>query len=103
MTATAPRLVSIIAAVLGSAGCANQVAALKLSNAIRRGTPEACYGVARAGHNDCKSETNICAGWSRRDADPGAYIYLPSGTCRRIVGGTLRRQQGDSKGGDASG
>jgi uncharacterized membrane protein len=96
MTASAPRLVSIIVALLNAAGCANQVAALKLSNAIRHGTPEACFGVARAGHNDCKSEANICAGWSRHDADPGAFIYLPSGTCQRIVGGTLGTQRADS-------
>ena len=50
------QLVSIIAALIASAGCSNQVAALKLSHAIRRGTPEACYGVARASHNDCKTD-----------------------------------------------
>ena len=82
------RLVSVISTLLAMAGCADQVAALKLSNAIRRGAPEPCFGIARAGRNDCKTEINTCAGWSRRDADRGAFIYLPSGTCARIVGGS---------------
>ena len=82
-------LASIIGACLASAGCANQVAALKQAQAIRRGTPEPCFGVARAGRNDCKTEANICAGWSRHDADAKAFIYVPSGTCTRIVGGSL--------------
>lgn len=93
-----PQLVSIIAALIASAGCSNQVAALKLSHAIRRGTPQACYGVARAGHNDCKTDANLCAGWSKRDADPNAFIYLPTGTCQRIVGGMLTNDRKQSSG-----
>lgn len=79
----------MIAACLTAAACANQVAALKRSNAILRGAPEPCFGIARAGRNDCKTAANICAGWSRRDADEGAFIYVPSGTCTRITGGRL--------------
>ena len=96
MQASTARLVSIVAALIASAGCSNQVAALKLSHAIRRGTPEACYGVARASHNDCKTDANVCAGWSKHDADPDAFIYLPTGTCHRIVGGTLGTERKSS-------
>lgn len=50
---------------------------------------EKCYGVARAGHNDCFFVANSCAGTSAQDDDPRAWIYVPQGTCRKISGGTL--------------
>lgn len=50
---------------------------------------EKCYGVAKAGMNDCFFSGNSCAGTSVRDNEPGAWIYVPSGTCRKITGGTL--------------
>jgi uncharacterized membrane protein len=51
---------------------------------------EKCYGLAKAGKNDCASTgNNSCGGTSRRDADAKAWIYVPAGTCSRIVGGSL--------------
>jgi uncharacterized membrane protein len=51
---------------------------------------EKCYGIARAGKNDCASTgSNSCAGTSRADADPRAWIYVPAGYCERIVAGSL--------------
>ncbi|MCC7276646.1 MAG: DUF2282 domain-containing protein [Alphaproteobacteria bacterium] len=50
---------------------------------------EKCYGVAKAGKNDCQTATSSCAGTSRRDAQADAYIYVPAGTCDRIVGASL--------------
>ncbi len=53
-------------------------------------TAEKCYGIAKAGANDCASTgSNSCAGTSRVDADPAAWVYVPQGYCERIVGGTL--------------
>jgi uncharacterized membrane protein len=71
-------------------GCSAQVAALKRAEAKSRGATERCFGVARAGSNDCKTHAHVCAGWSRHDRDPGAFIYVPAGTCERIVGGRLQ-------------
>lgn len=52
---------------------------------------EKCYGIAKAGKNDCASTgNNSCAGTSRADADPRAWIYVPAGYCERIVSGSLR-------------
>ena len=48
---------------------------------------EKCYGVAKAGKNDCASGANACAGQSKADNDKSAWIGLPKGTCDRIVGG----------------
>ena len=51
---------------------------------------EKCYGIAKAGKNDCASTgSNSCAGTSRVDADPRAWIYVPEGYCERIVDGSL--------------
>ena len=52
---------------------------------------EKCYGVAKAGKNDCASTGNSsCAGTSKVNADPQAWIYVPAGYCERIVNGSLK-------------
>jgi uncharacterized membrane protein len=52
---------------------------------------EKCYGIAKAGKNDCASTgSNSCGGSSRVNSDPKAWIYVPAGYCERIVGGTLQ-------------
>jgi len=56
---------------------------------------EKCYGLAKAGQNDCASTgNNSCAGTSKADADPNAWIYVPAGYCDRIVGGHDEPMQG---------
>jgi len=50
---------------------------------------EKCYGVVKAGKNDCKTLSNACAGHSTADAQADAFIALPKGTCERIAGGSL--------------
>ena len=49
---------------------------------------EECYGVAKARQNDCQTLTHSCAGMSSVDKDPASWIYLPAGTCVKIVGGS---------------
>jgi uncharacterized membrane protein len=52
---------------------------------------EKCYGIAKAGKNDCASTgSNSCAGTARADADPRAWVYVPAGYCERIVNGSLQ-------------
>lgn len=52
--------------------------------------PEKCYGVVKAGKNDCQTSAGSCAGSARQDAQPDAWIYLPKGTCEKIVGASLK-------------
>jgi uncharacterized membrane protein len=47
---------------------------------------EQCAGVIKAGRNDCATKTNACHGHASVDASPEAWIYLPKGSCERIVG-----------------
>ena len=52
---------------------------------------EKCYGIAKAGKNDCASAgNNSCGGTSKVNGDPRAWIYVPAGYCERIVGGSLK-------------
>jgi uncharacterized membrane protein len=48
---------------------------------------EKCYGIAKAGKNDCASGTEACAGQSKTDGAKEAWLGVPMGTCERIVGG----------------
>jgi uncharacterized membrane protein len=50
---------------------------------------EKCYGVAKAGKNDCAGAAHACAAQSTKDRSPKEFIALPKGTCERIAGGSL--------------
>jgi uncharacterized membrane protein len=50
---------------------------------------EKCYGIVKAGQNDCFGVGNSCGGTSKTDNDPQAWIYVPKGTCSKISGGKL--------------
>lgn len=50
---------------------------------------EECYGIAKAGMNDCATQTHSCAGQAQKAGDKNDYVYVPVGTCKKIVGGLL--------------
>ena len=49
---------------------------------------EKCYGVAKAGQNDCGNlaGTHSCAGQSTVDNDPGEWKIVAKGTCLALGG-----------------
>jgi uncharacterized membrane protein len=51
---------------------------------------EKCFGIAKAGMNDCagKSAPHACAGQSTQDRASYDFVYVPSGTCQKIEGGS---------------
>jgi uncharacterized membrane protein len=51
---------------------------------------EKCYGIAKAGKNDCQTTNSSCAGTSKRDSQGDAWVYTPKGSCERIVHGSLQ-------------
>jgi uncharacterized membrane protein len=55
---------------------------------------EKCYGVVKAGKDDCQTSTSACAGTSTKDGQKDAWIYLPKGSCDKIVGGSLKPGKG---------
>jgi len=52
------------------------------------GKMEKCYGVVKAGKNDCQTATSACAGTSTEDGQRDAWLLVPEGSCDRLVGGT---------------
>ena len=50
---------------------------------------EKCYGVVKAGANDCETATNSCAGTSAQDGQGDAWVLVPKGLCEKLVGGSL--------------
>lgn len=50
-----------------------------------QGSVEKCYGVAMAGHNDCKAGAGTtCAGSQKMDYDGMHWKNVPAGTCTSI-------------------
>jgi uncharacterized membrane protein len=45
-----------------------------------------CYGIAKAGQNDCGTPKHSCAGKAIRDNDPGEWKYVAAGTCEKAGG-----------------
>ena len=64
---------------------------LDVGNQAVAATPamEQCAGVVKAGKNDCATSTNDCHGHVTTDGNAEAWIYLPKGTCERILGGRV--------------
>lgn len=64
--------------------------ALTAFNVVNADTPgmEKCYGVAKAGQNDCSDGTTTCDK-SVIDGDPNYFINVPTGLCNKLVGGML--------------
>ena len=51
----------------------------------RMSKTEQCYGIAKAGQNDCKAGAGTtCAGTSRMDYQGNAWKSVPAGTCTSI-------------------
>lgn len=67
------------------------LAATTLSGAVNatEDGKEKCYGVVKAGKNDCAANGHACAGQSRTDRDAKEWISVPAGTCERLVNGKL--------------
>ena len=49
---------------------------------------EKCYGIAKAGQNDCGTASHTCAGKAKRDNAPDEWKYVPKGTCGKLGGRT---------------
>ena len=54
---------------------------------------EKCYGIAKAGQNDCQTANSSCAGTSKRNSQGDAWLYVPKGSCDKVVGGSTKPRQ----------
>jgi uncharacterized membrane protein len=53
---------------------------------------EKCFGIAKAGMNDCSSNKSVhsCAGQATKSNDPMDFVAVPKGTCEKIANGSLK-------------
>jgi uncharacterized membrane protein len=49
---------------------------------------EQCFGVAKAGKNDCGTPKHSCGSLAKADNEPDEWKYVPRGTCEKIGGKT---------------
>jgi uncharacterized membrane protein len=54
---------------------------------------EKCYGVALAGKNDCSAGAHSCAGQATANSDKASFVYLPTGACEKLAGGSTNPGQ----------
>ncbi len=75
-----------IARVAGLAFAASAATGLAATPAAaQKQEMEKCYGVAKAGKNDCAAGPGTsCAGTSTRDYQGNAWKLVPKGTCTKI-------------------
>lgn len=74
-------IAGIIAATLSTAVGATDAPGVKNS--------EKCYGIAKAGKNDCGTATHGCGAHSKQDGDGSEWLMVPKGLCEKIVGSSL--------------
>jgi uncharacterized membrane protein len=67
------------------------------TSAVAAPQTEKCYGIVKAGLNDCQTTKQSCAGSATKDKQFDAFIFLPKGTCQKIVGGHLQPVSLDNK------
>ena len=50
---------------------------------------EKCFGIAKAGMNDCSGSksSHSCAGQATKNNDANDFVAVPKGTCDKIAGG----------------
>jgi uncharacterized membrane protein len=60
---------------------------------------EKCFGIAKAGQNDCAnlSGSHSCAGQSKVDNDKGEWKYVAAGTCKTMGGMSMDEAKMDMK------
>lgn len=55
-------------------------------------TKEKCFGIAKAGENDCHTSTHSCAGQSKAEKSPDEWKFVAKGTCEKL-GGKIKAEK----------
>ena len=87
--------------LLGVAAAGVIAAGIAMSDATeaKEGT-EKCFGIAKAGENDCASAdgSHGCAGHAAKDNDPNEWKYVDEGSCADMGGSLEPGAAGDGHG-----
>ncbi len=75
-------------ALIAAAAASLMSLAFVAAPAHAAGEKEKCFGIAKAGQNDCASISGVhsCAGQSKVDMDKGEWKYVAKGTCKEMKG-----------------
>jgi uncharacterized membrane protein len=78
-------------------GLVSQASAQDMSK--DKGGKDKCYGIAKAGTNDCAnlSGTHSCAGLSKADMGVDDWKYVAKGTCKEMKGLTAEEAKAKMK------
>lgn len=59
---------------------------------------ERCFGIAKAGQNDCGTRINkhSCHRMGKVDNDPHEFKYVPKGSCEKIGGSLVEPPESDN-------
>ena len=81
---------SLIQSALASVLAFGAISAAHAGPVAPDASKDKCFGVAKAGQNDCASASgsHSCAGTATKDKDAGDWKYVEKGTCEKM-GGTL--------------
>ncbi len=73
-----------------AAAAASLLSTLLVATPAAAQDKEKCYGIAKAGQNDCAnlSGSHSCAGQSKLDMDKGEWKYVAKGSCEKEGGST---------------
>jgi len=74
-----------IHAIVASLFVMGVVSAAPAHNAPVPGEMEKCYGVAKAGQNDCGTAKHDCASLAKVDYDPEEWKMVAKGTCAKLA------------------
>ncbi|MES2163816.1 MAG: DUF2282 domain-containing protein [Pseudomonadota bacterium] len=80
---------ALIAAALATV-CAASVGTASAAAASASAEKEKCFGIAKAGQNDCAAAngSHSCAGQSKTDNGAAEWKYVAKGTCEKAGGKT---------------
>ena len=78
-----------LASVLALGFAAATVAATPPGPVTPKPGQEKCYGIAKAGQNDCGTAKHACAAQgAKAENDPTEWKYVAKGTCEQVGGKT---------------
>lgn len=75
---------SLIAAALATVCAAGTAAAA--DTAAAKADQEKCFGIAKAGQNDCATGLHACSGQSKSDKAPTDFKMVNKGSCAKAGG-----------------
>jgi uncharacterized membrane protein len=90
MKASKQLLISAAIAAITVSGLATSAAAQGTGAAAQ----EKCYGIAKAGKNDCGTSSHSCATKAAKDNEPAEWKYVAKGTCEK-AGGKVAKPTAD--------